>query len=402
MKLNKFFMLGLAGLAFAACSNEELAENGELGNGDGQTVKVTLSRGKATTRAIDGTAVGGYNTVRSLSVCFYSAGDQIVFKKEVTPDTDADFFENINNGETSHKSVLTIGGVPGNAKRIYIIANEPDTKINTNTWETVKASEVHLAEMLATEEGDTFNEQSAVLTGYQANIGAGNLVDEVMTVNVNVELKPVASRFEIDGFVCKNVPAGSNYEGLPVKEFEICGVYMNNFYDKGYLDPTQDDPDRTQISYKDAADFTAAKYGEWSFMLDEGVISGNVYSAIEGYTSVAELEDDEIYALKRTDNKVLGYPLLQGDVPHIIIRLNVTYDNNNIDEQAVKYLTIEKFKADGGNWNGEIERGNVYKITDLAFDPSNLSDIPYEGTKSVVATVSVAAWTGVPLQPDWN
>lgn len=40
MKLNKFFMLGLAGLAFTACSNEEDAVPG---TGDKDKVMITLS-----------------------------------------------------------------------------------------------------------------------------------------------------------------------------------------------------------------------------------------------------------------------------------------------------------------------------------------------------------------------
>lgn len=39
MKLNKFFMLGLAGLAFAACSNED-----EVGNDLSQIVKLSQLR----------------------------------------------------------------------------------------------------------------------------------------------------------------------------------------------------------------------------------------------------------------------------------------------------------------------------------------------------------------------
>ena len=49
MKLNKFFMLGLAGLAFAACSNED-----EVGNDlsqNSKTITVKIETGGYTTRA---------------------------------------------------------------------------------------------------------------------------------------------------------------------------------------------------------------------------------------------------------------------------------------------------------------------------------------------------------------
>ena len=40
MKLNKFFMLGLAGLAFAACSNEDEVGNDLSQNSKTITVKI--------------------------------------------------------------------------------------------------------------------------------------------------------------------------------------------------------------------------------------------------------------------------------------------------------------------------------------------------------------------------
>ena len=78
MKMNKFFMLGLAGLAFAACNNEEDVVNNSFPDGTG-VVSVKLIN-PALTRTItdptDGTA--GTTTIAiegSLTVSLYEASD---------------------------------------------------------------------------------------------------------------------------------------------------------------------------------------------------------------------------------------------------------------------------------------------------------------------------------------
>ena len=101
-------------------------------------------------------------------------------------------------------------------------------------------------------------------------------------------------------------------------------------------------------------------------------------------------------------------PLADGlnDVANIVIKLNVSYDN--AEEGAApreKYLTItgyKKLNADGtvGAPVAKFERGNVYRIENLEFDINDLTDVPYEGEKSVSANVRVAAWVLVPVTPD--
>ena len=67
MKLNKFFMLGLAGLAFAACSNED-----EVGNDlsqNSKTITVKIETGGYTTRASgNGAWTDGANNQSQITV----------------------------------------------------------------------------------------------------------------------------------------------------------------------------------------------------------------------------------------------------------------------------------------------------------------------------------------------
>lgn len=55
MKVNKFLMLGIAGLAFAACSNDDDLSNGNLPQGNG-ALEITFSDGGLFTKTVPGTS----------------------------------------------------------------------------------------------------------------------------------------------------------------------------------------------------------------------------------------------------------------------------------------------------------------------------------------------------------
>ena len=62
MKLNKFFMLGLAGLAFTACSNEEEFDPNDSGKENKVLVNLTL--GRASTKSLSESAANLYNNIK--------------------------------------------------------------------------------------------------------------------------------------------------------------------------------------------------------------------------------------------------------------------------------------------------------------------------------------------------
>lgn len=96
-----------------------------------------------------------------------------------------------------------------------------------------------------------------------------------------------------------------------------------------------------------------------------------------------------------------GYSVLKGYVPHLIIKLDVTYDGDSAPVE--RYLTIHQYKiAAGSTPLDTFERGNAYRIENLMFDATNLTEEPYEETKTVSATVSVSPWTGVDILPDFG
>ena len=130
-------------------------------------------------------------------------------------------------------------------------------------------------------------------------------------------------------------------------------------------------------------------------------------------------DDTTIGFVKVADDKFYGYQVLQGDPVHVVVKLNVTYIDNLTE---TKFLTITRYTysstftepADPTNPGvqpptyapgtpvGNFFRGHVYKIGNIEFNVSDLTDVPYETTKTVTANVEVRPWVGVDVKPGFN
>lgn len=406
MKFNKYFMLGLAGLAFAACSNDEnLPENGKEAN---KTI-IRLAFGKAETKGLGETVVKKYNNINDLIINFYNAQGNYVdvpetYKDEVSGKT-YDNKQSIANAVATlkggaHEATLEIGGVPSSATEVYIVANQPEATGNEKGIDISSINNAQKSHILLSSQKDCLN---STLTSQRTG--------EITKGQVNATLTPVASRFELKDLVANPKPA--DWTGAEIKSFTVKGIYINRFYPWGLLGGG-DVANREQIARgDDKANYTKEAYGaikynyngtgeqpyDFSYMCD-----GNDISATYTY---AKATGDEKFIQKATlipisenTQNWYGYQILPGAAPHLVIELAVMYDDGNTEAQQ-KYLVVEKYKS-GDAGLEKTERGCVYQISTLEFDASNLVDVPYQGTKTVTADISVAAWEAVPITPDYS
>ena len=419
MKLNKFFMLGLAGLAFTACSNEEDAVPG---TGDKDKVMITLSLGKAETRSLGETAAGKYNTLTDMKVEFYNAqGVYVEVPEQVEGDDTYSksgaieaAIEALKSG--THQANLSIKGVPASATQIYIVANSVSS-IGTSSLNDARKSKIYLS--------DQQKSNFTVFSGEQSTLTGLGTID-LTTNKASVKLKPVPSRIEMQNVTAMPLANNETWGGSEIKSFKVKGFFINSFYPEGILDGTPLPSTAKRVDNGSiAANYTKAKYQaisyqyenesapsnkDFSFMCDEPTDDDLTYS--EGDLTDDETSNDYIYkAVPKVSTNNWGYQLLPGVPPHIVVKLNVTYvDNQGAETQADKYLTITKYKfqstvPDVGTANEyvqEVLRGHVYTIKDINFDVKDLTDVPYEGTKTVEARVEVSAWVGVPVIPEFN
>lgn len=133
MKLNKYFMLGLAGLAFAACSNDEEGI-GTGGNDDAKTLVISISgiSSNAGTRASapvgswsSDTQENAANNIQNISLFFTNASGNILYaysdEKPVESSSDEKW-----SGLFGTNGVKFIG-ITG-VEQVYAVANIPDYK----------------------------------------------------------------------------------------------------------------------------------------------------------------------------------------------------------------------------------------------------------------------------------
>lgn len=390
MGLNKFFMLGLAGLAFTACSNND--ELPVTGNEEGK-VFVNLSLGSAEARSLSTSAAGLVNDINDMKIYFYTSGGSYV---------DVDMSADSENGKAVEAAVaalkgnktttVSLTGVPSSANRIYVVINNPQTPINIESIAKVKASTVYLNQQVK-KDFVRFSGESSTLTGTNVLTNSG----DVSTVTVQV--RPVPARMEIQNFIATEKP--TEYLGSEIQSFEVAGVYMNAFYTSGNLDDSTPDGVKKVDNLSDPDNYSESAYtaiadlGDYSFMCDDFA---------DGETEGAKSEvAGEIWKVTPTLADVVspywGYQVLKGDVPHIVVKLNVMYEGDSAPE--TRFLTITGYHVADGNVDLEkVERGKVYRITDLKFNASDLTPTPYEKDKTVNATVEVLAWEPVEITPD--
>lgn len=403
MKFNKYLMLGLAGLAFAACSNEEGAP--EAGKQDKAIIRLSL--GKAETRAPGESVANKYNKINDLTINFYNAQGDYVDIPDTYTDENGTEHDNAKAKEDAVKVLqgganetnLEIWGVPNYATQVYIVANQPaqvgnEQGIDMSSIGKAKASHILL------------NSQKDCLNGTLTSMETGKISDAGV---VNAQLTPVACRFELKDFTAKQKPA--DWAGAEIKSFKVKGIYVNRFYPWGLLSgkPTEGHDVIARESYpanysKDAYKSIEYTYNgtttarDFSHMCDGDDISGSfTYKTTDlAAGNVCEATTNPTDGVANR----WGYQVLPGDVPHLVVELAVIFDDGDGTEKQ-KYLVVEKYKA-GSVSLTEVARGNVYQIDNLAFDASNLVDRPYEGTKTVSANINVLAWVPVPVTPDFS
>ncbi len=253
MKLNKYFMLGLAGLAFAACSNEEDAITGADSNdktmivsiaGIGAETKASTPAGEWTP---DNNAAAAVTNINSLSLLFTDANGVIKYK-----------YEGDKTGKAAEWNALfsTAGvkfiGLSG-VTQVHAVANVPTgvtvpaVGANISALTTINFALQGLGEA-ATKAGVVYlgsdtditplNQEPATATQEVTLDGAGAEGNFYYTANVN--LVPIVSRIQINSINIQTSgsttfanAAGddADYFTLSWSNFQptLHGVYLNNF-----------------------------------------------------------------------------------------------------------------------------------------------------------------------------
>ena len=355
MKLNKYFMLGLAGLAFAACSNED-----EVGNDlsqNSKTITVKIETGGYTTRASGNEAwTNGANnqsqiTVNTVTLYLLDKDGAIVDTKTL-----------------ANKLSDTFHGVSGTVTKIAAVANCQPTA--SGTWANVVVETFDVADYQTAENAPVYAE--AVDITYKNT----DTQDGYPMYEATLQLVTKMSRIELSGNLqCTNLTE-SAYKTLTL---EYVGINRANtkFTLKGIGSdphPVTDNlpgfPDTgTPTAFYDAAATPAPVLDDKNTSVALGTSYG--YSVCGMPELLLRFDSEPI------DNVTEGY---------------IIYDP--------AYLKITGFKTADGNVVA-MEPGKIYQITDLEFTEENITTLEKDKI-CITATISVAPWDIVAVEPSYG
>lgn len=387
MKINKLFLLGLAGLAFTACSSdEEMTPQSGLPAGTGAvSVKIV---NPAVTRALaavtPGTAGSTISVTGDLIVSLYESEDLTkpaqtlkIAAADVNNTTELKFWNvtspgkitvSINDGKNSYENVAIteMQDLPA------AIEAYGETTAFTKTNET---SSPDLANDGKTEEGAVNGDENKVYQMYKASI--------TMAI-------PVA-RLEVSG-ITHVTHAGAPDDVCEYSKLTIAGVYMDNLYTKGgaYAEGT-------------------SKYSAGTVPVDYCWEAGQSPSLGTGATAIlkdAITDADRSFLADRVwpvAGQAYAYNFYAGaDNPIFKIYFDESEGASSDEPRpAPRFAMVTRYVDDAGS-PVTFENGKIYRITKAELSDKNI--IGDEGGNTlygVTVTVTEAEWSIVDIKAEW-
>ena len=398
MKMNKFFMLGLAGLAFTACSNEEDAVNNSFPDGTG-VVSVKLINPALTRTITDPTpGTAGTTTIAikgDLVVSLYEASDVTAGTPNVgaTPKTIT-----INADDVSSSTELKFWNVtkPG---LITVSINGgqksyASTAIETSALQSKPEFIPAYGETTGfTLTGDT---DSPVITNDDiteegAVEGNQNKTYQLYTASVNMAI-PVA-RLEVSGIIhVDDEEATCEYTTLT-----IAGAYMDNLYTQG---GTYSENDDRYSAATGPQDYCWDVNGD-----DEGNSLGTGIDAVlKDAISGTESERSFLTGTWPAGGDAFAYNFYAGTenpVFKIYFDTSVGADSSN-PKPAPRFAMVKQY-IDAEGSEVTFENGKIYRITKAELADGNIIGVEGGNTLyGVVVTVTEATWSIVDIDAVWE
>ncbi len=353
MKLNKFFMLGLAGLAFAACSNNDEAEEAFLK--EGKQVTVTIATGNFGTRATDAWTTDKTISVDKPKIYFLDKDENVV---EVR---DAKVGE-----ETYHKVATSV-------TKIAATANCELTVAKGASWKEIMDHKLNVADYMVAASVPLSTDVADLLpTG-----GNDNGDDHSYPVyKAEITLSTPLSRIELSGnLTCTNLGT-SAYEQLQL----IC-VGVNGANTK----------------------FTLAGDGS------DAVMDTNDATGFPSDAIPTQFYDEVTTPTLTTTAGVAlatsyGYTI-KGKPEQLLLKFDTEFKNPVTEGFIVydpAYLKIVGFKDATTQADVTVQDGYIYQITNLEFTEEDLTSLDDQKYICVTATVNVKPWEIKAVVPEYG
>lgn len=399
MKLNRFFMLGLAGLAFAACNNEdEAVNNGTQFKGNG-AVSVRIVSPDVMTRNAGGATPGGNNstvaiegdlTITLTGKKLDAEGNPTVpYEETITIDAETLKSQSEENATVlkfwniavPEKLTASINGGVANYSAVGIGTLQAEASAIPAYGETINFT---LSTDQAGQSPDHNNDNDKKEDGTEQGADENGADDETVyqMYEASVVMAIPVARLEVSNIM------HVEHAGEPD---DVC-IFTNLVADGAYMDGyTTVGGAYSESTHKYS---NGGEAGDFSFNGRNG--TGD-QSALRDVITLGSFKSGETLAGPFTYNFYAN-----GTNPQFKIYFG-TAEGTNIIEP--RYAMITNYKKSTGDGNFEpvtFENGKIYRILSATLKDKNI--IGDEGGNTlygVEVTVEEATWTVVDIEADW-
>ena len=413
MKMNKFLMLGIAGLAFAACSNEEdaIGINPTTPN-DGGAVAIRLTNVNSNTKALSD-AVATV-TLKSAPITITltdkkesgNVTQTIIVNSDAIDESDVLYFWNVtepqsitvsmNDGKPDYSTtdISTFASITPDAIPAYGETKAPNIKLTTSTGSPAKTAQGGL-DMSQDNDGTATNDISTQAgTGLQQGAKDGDQDRTYQMYEAKIQMAIPVSRMEISGLKHK-AHAGQECD---FDVLDIAGVYMDHMYANGGT-YSENASNWTESAFGLSADDDYVNYC-W-----DGTAATGVGTAVPDYfkDAVADANEDFLttasYPVK--SNKVYAYYFYPGaEDPIFKVYFDACQPDPNADEvhaSGAHYAMIAEYTGVTA-W----EAGKIYRITEAELEDGHvLFDEENRDANGIKVTVMEAKWEIISTDVTW-
>lgn len=382
--MNKFFMLGLAGLAFAACNNEEELSNQLLEGTGAVTINIVSP---AMTRSVETGTTDNSVTVTgpvTITLAATTGGGSITLTEQELASQNSVTFWNV---ESPTKVTVTMN----DGKNSYT-SDAPTVFKNVAPASIPAYGETSSFTLTSGTASPGEKGGSDYETGANADGSDNSKVYQLYTASVQLAI-PVA-RLEVSGI--QHI-TGSHLEGDCVyNTLTIAGVYLDNVYATG-----------NGVAYADGA-FSCASGTPTDYSYD-----GEHGTGIEAIWKDAAVTTNFLTAdavWPETAGQAYSYYFFGADGADNLPKFKIYFSESEAKKTdsplpAPRYAMITKYKQTTENGGGEItkfEPGHIYRIKGAQLSDQNIvGDESGNTLYGVEVTVEEATWTVETITADW-
>ena len=387
--MNKFFMLGLAGLAFAACSNDEEVGN-QLPEGNGAvTIKLVSP---AMTKAVD-EGTGSVSTVKvtgTVTITLQDGTDtksaSVSVSEDGTLSSPTVTFWNVTN---PGKITAVMHDGISNYSNVAITGGNPELQTlpaSIPVYGEATPTPMNISKPGVDGEDDT---------NFGAQAGDQNKNFDMYEATVSLQI-PVA-RLEVSGLTYVDHQDGA----CKFEDLKICGVYLDHVRPGDGADPE---------NYKFPSDANGGPDSEEDALLyDEingGLSGGDLFTSTVSWPTDANKTTPvfayNFYAPAANDATITSVDknVSIAQNPHFKVVFSYTDNSTAVSTTKYRYAMITAYK-EGDNYI-VMRKGRIYKITGAQIsDDAIIPDEEGNTTYGVEVTVKEAVWEVHTITGEW-